>query len=45
MIGNIHNDFQPLACIMTERFEITQINQSNYYLMEESKKENQEVKT
>ena len=24
MIDNIHNDFQPFACIMTERFDSTQ---------------------
>ena len=34
-----HNDFQPFACIMTERFDNTPKNQSNYYLREENKKE------
>ena len=38
MIGNIHNDFQPFACIMTERFDNIPKDQSNYYLREESKK-------
>ena len=35
-IGNIHNNFQPFACIKAERFDNTL--QSNYYLIEESKK-------
>ena len=39
MIDNIHNDFQPFACIMNERFDNTPKDQSNYYLREESKKE------
>ena len=38
MIDNIHNDFQPFACIMTERFDNTPKDQSNYYLRKESKK-------
>ena len=37
MIDNIHNDFQPFACIMNERFDNTP--QSNYYFREENKKE------
>ena len=36
MIGNIHNDFQPFACIMTEKFENIPKDQSNYYLREET---------
>ena len=39
MINNIHNDFQPFACIMTEKFDNTLKDQSNYYLRKESKKE------
>ena len=39
MIGNIHNDFQPFACIMTEKFDNIPKDQSNYYLREESRKE------
>ena len=39
MIDNIHNDFQHFACIMTERFNNTQKDQSNYYHREENKKE------
>ena len=39
MIDNIHNDFQPFASIMTESFDNTPKDQSNYYLREESKKE------
>ena len=39
MIDNIHNDFQPFACIMTERFYNTPKDLSNYYLREKSKKE------
>ena len=38
MIDNIHNDFQPFACITTERFDNTSKDQSNYYLRKESKK-------
>ena len=38
MIDNIHNVFQPFACIMTERFDNTPKDQSNYYLREENKK-------
>ena len=33
-----HNDFQPFACIMTERFENTPKDQSNYYLRKENLK-------
>ena len=33
-----HNDFQPFACSMTERFDNTPKDQSNYYLREENKK-------
>ena len=39
MIDKIHNDFQPFACIMTEKFDNITKDQSNYYLREESKKE------
>ena len=39
IIDNIHNGFQPFACIMTEKFENTPKDQSNYYLREENKKE------
>ena len=42
MIDNIHNNFQPFACIMTERFENTSKYQSNYYLREENKNMNVE---
>ena len=42
MIGNTNNNFQPFACIMTDRFDNIPKVQSNYYLREESKKENQE---
>ena len=42
MIDNIHNVFQPFTCIMTEKFENTPKDQSNYYLRKESKKECQE---
>ena len=42
MIDNIHNVFQPFACIMTEKFGNIPKNKSNYYLREESKKECQE---
>ena len=45
MIDNIHNDFQTFACIMTERFENTPKDQSNYYLREESKREYREETT
>ena len=45
MIDNIHNDFQPFICIMTERFDNTPKDQSNYYIKEESKKECQEETT
>ena len=38
MIGNTHNGFQPLASIITERFDNSLKYQSNYYLREESKK-------
>ena len=38
MIDNIHNDFQPFACIMTERFDNIPKDQSKNYLREESKK-------
>ena len=44
-IDNIHNGFQPFTCIMTERFDNTPKDQSNYYLREESKKECQEETT
>ena len=39
MTDKIHSDFQSFAFIMTERFDNTQKNQSNYYLREESKKQ------
>ena len=45
MIDNIQNDFQPFACIMTERFDNTPKDQSNYYLRKESKKECREETT
>ena len=45
MIDNIHNDFQPFACIMNERFYNTPRDQSNYYLREENKKECREETT
>ena len=45
MIDNIHNDYQPFACIMTEKFDNIQNYQSNYYLREESKKEFREEST
>ena len=45
MIDNIHNDFKPFACIMTERLNNIPNDQSNYYLREESKKECQEDTT
>ena len=35
-LGNIHNGFQPLASIITERFDKTLKDQSNYYLREET---------
>ena len=43
-IENIHNDLQPFACIMTERFDNFQ-NIKKYYLREESKKECREETT
>ena len=45
MIDNIHNDFQPFACIMSERFDNTPKDQSNYYLREENKRESREETT
>ena len=42
MIDNIHNNFQPFACIMTEKYDNIPRYQSNYYLREESKKEYRE---
>ena len=42
MIDNILNDFQPFASTITERFDNTLKDQSNYYFREESKKECQE---
>ena len=45
MIDKIHNDFQPFACIMTEKFDNTPKDQSHYYLREESKKECREETT
>ena len=45
MIDNIHNYFQPFACIMTESFDNTPKDQSNYYIMKENKKECQEETT
>ena len=45
MIDNIHIDFQPFACIMTEKFDNIPKDQSNYYLRKESKKESQEDTT
>ena len=45
MIDNIHTDFHPFACIMTEKFDNTPKDQSNYYLREESKKECREETT
>ena len=44
-IGNTHNGLQLLASIITERFDNTLKDQSNYYLREESKKECQEETT
>ena len=38
-------NFQPFACIMTERFDNTAKDQSNYYLREENKKECREKAT
>ena len=38
MIDNIYNDLQPFSCIMTERFDSTPKDQSNYYFREENKK-------
>ena len=45
MIDNIHNDYHPFACIMTEKFDNIPKDQSNYYLREESKKECREEST
>ena len=45
MIDNIHNVFQPFACIMIEKFDNTSEDQSNYYLRKDSKKECQEETT
>ena len=45
MISNIHNDFQSLACIMTDRFGYIPRDQSNYYIRQESKKECREETT
>ena len=45
MIDNIHNDLQPFTCIMTEKFDNTPKDQSNYYLRKESKKECREETT
>ena len=39
MIDNIHNDFQPFSCMITEKFDNIPKYQSNYYLRKESKKE------
>ena len=39
------NGLQPLACIITERFDDTLKDQANYYFREESKKECQEETT
>ena len=44
MIDNIHNDFQPFAWIMTERFDNTK-RSIYYYLRKESKKESREETT
>ena len=38
-INNAHIDFQPLACIITERLDNIKINESNNYLREETKDE------
>ena len=45
MIGNIHNDFQPFACMMTEKFDNIPKDQSNYFLRKQSKKESREEAT
>ena len=45
MIDNIYNVFQSFACIMTEKFDNTPKDQSNYYLREESKIECREETT
>ena len=37
MRDNIHNDFQPFACIMTEKFDNTPKDQFNYYFKEKNK--------
>ena len=42
MIDKIWNDFQPFACIMTEKFDNTPKDQSSFYLRKESKKEGRE---
>ena len=39
MRDNINNDFQFFACIITERFDNTPKDQSNYYFREENKNE------
>ena len=44
-IGNTHNGFQLLASIITERFDNTLKDQSNYYLRKVSKIECQEDTT
>ena len=45
MIDNIYNDLQPISCIMTERFDNTPKDQSNYYFREENKKKCREETT
>ena len=45
MIDNIHNVFQPFACIMNEKFDNIPKDQSNYFLRKDSKKECQEETT
>ena len=45
MIDNIHNNFQPFACIMTKRFNNIPKDQFNYYIREENKKECREETT
>ena len=44
-IANTQSGFQPLACIVTERLDNIQINESNNYLREETKEECQEDTT
>ena len=44
-IANTQSGFQPLACIITERLDSIQINESNNYLREETKEECQEDTT